>query len=256
TGAQPPALNGKVEGMDVVVGPLPSQQGYVAAKLDDLTARARVRVAPPGAYAQDFDRIPEGAVPGGWVNTQAKFVIRRLPDGTIVLSKVNTSSQPPIARANAYITGPAVSNYAIQCDVMGTRVRDRMPDAGVVNSRYTLILDGKPDSDRKTKYLRLVSWEARPRVNLAADFDWQPDTWYTMKLSAEPHGEKVTVRGKVWKRGDPEPAAWNIEFEDPAGNAAGAAALYGYVSDPLISPESPGSDIFYDNLRITPNGKK
>jgi outer membrane protein assembly factor BamB len=257
TGAQPPPLKGKAEGAEVTVDPVPSQQGYVEAKWGALTARARIRVAAPVTYSQDFDRVPEGAVPGGWVNAQAKFVIKKLPDGTIVLAKVNTDSRPPFARANAYITGPGLSNYTIQSDVYGTRVRDRMPDAGVVNSRYTLILDGKPDPDTKKRAVRLVSWEARPRVNLAADYDWQPDTWYTMKLAVEPAGgEKVTVRGKVWKRDETEPAAWTFTFEDPAGNANGAAAIYGYVSDPLISAESPGSDIYYDNVAVTPNAKK
>lgn len=256
TGAQPPALNGKVEGDAVVLAPQPSQQGYVEAKWGDLTVKARVRVAAPLTYKQDFEKVPPGAVPGGWVNAQAKFVVKNLADGTTVLGKVNTNSQPPFARANAYITGPDAANYTIACDVFGTRVRDRMPDIGLVNSRYTLILDGKPDPEKKTRQLRLASWEARPRVYLAKDFDWQPDTWYTLKLSVEPHGEKVTIRGKVWKRGDPEPGTWDIEFEDPAGNASGAAAVYGYVSDPLISPENPGSDIFYDNLVVAPNAKK
>ncbi|QDU20011.1 PQQ-binding-like beta-propeller repeat protein [Urbifossiella limnaea] len=256
TGAQPPALKGKADGLTVTVEPVSSQQGYVEAKLGDLVGKARVRVAATTMYKQDFDKVPEGAVPGGWVNTQAKFAVKKLPDGTIVLSKVNTDSRPPFARANAYITGPNAANYTITSDVYATEVRGRMPDIGVVNSRYTLILDGKPDDEKKSRQLRLVSWEARPRVNLATNFDWQPGTWYTMKMSAEPQpGGKVTVRGKVWKRGETEPTAWQFEFADPAGNATGAAALYGYVSDPQITAERPGADIFYDNVTVTPNGK-
>lgn len=256
TGAQPPALKAKVEGTDVTADAVPpTQQGYVEAKLGDLTVKARVRVAAPASYKQDFEKVPAGAVPGGWVNTQGKFVVKQLPNGGgTVLAKVNTDSRPPFARANAYITGPNESNYTIQTDVLGTLVRDRMPDIGVVNSRYTLILDGKPDEGKRQ--LRLVSWEARPRVYLAKDFDWQPDTWYTMKLSVEPQGERATVRGKVWKRGEAEPAAWTIEFDDPAGTGTGAAALYGYVADPQITAENPGSDVFYDNVAITPNAKK
>ncbi len=257
TGAQPPALKGKVEGTDVTVDPVPSQQGYVEAKVGDVVGKARVRVAAAVGYKQDFEKVPEGATPGGWVNAQSKYVVKKLPDGTTVLAKVNTDSRPPFARANAYMTGPAAANYTITADVYATEVRERMPDVGLVNSRYTLILDGKPDEEKKARQLRLVSWEARPRVNLAADFNWQPGTWYTMKFTAEPRdGGKVAVRGKVWKRGEAEPAAWTIEFEDPAGNPNGAAALYGYVSDPQISPELPGSDIFYDNVTVTPNGKK
>jgi hypothetical protein len=59
------------------------------------------------------------------------------------------------------------------------------------------------------------------------------------------------VRAKVWKTGDKEPEKWNIEFEDPSPNREGAAALYGYVSN--ITPNQPGSSIYYDNVIVTPN---
>ena len=42
---------------------------------------------------------------------------------------------------------------------------------GIVNCRYTLILDGKTDAGRQAG-LRLVSWEARPASMSAAEFDW------------------------------------------------------------------------------------
>lgn len=257
TGAQPPALQGQVDdnGTVTVVPVPPSQQGYVGAKVGDLTAQARVRVAPGTKYSQNFDKVPAGATPGGWVNVQAKFLTAKLPDGNVVLSKLNTDSRPPFARANAYITPPDAANYTVQADVTGSEVRGRMPDIGLVNSRYTLILDGKTSPDSKKREVRIVSWEARPRVNVAVDFDWLPNTWYTVKFVVEQKEKTALVRGKVWKKGDAEPEKWTVEFEDPSPNREGAAALYGYISDPQITPENPGSTIYYDNVVITPNGK-
>jgi hypothetical protein len=51
------------------------------------------------------------------------------------------------------------------------------------------------------------------------------------------------VRGKLWKRGEAEPAAWTIEFDDNVVIQAGAPGLYG---------DSP-ADIAWDNLKITSN---
>ena len=74
-------------------------------------------------YAQDFNKIPDGAVPGGWVNTQGKFLIKTLKDGSKVLAKVNTNPNPLIARGNAFIGLPTMKDYTIECDVLGTTVR-------------------------------------------------------------------------------------------------------------------------------------
>jgi outer membrane protein assembly factor BamB len=261
-GAQPPALAGKLEGTTgegtLVLEKNPSQQGYVEFKMAGFTARARVRVAPQLPYKADFDKAPEGSSPGGWVNTNGKFLVRKAPDGNIALMKVNDNARPPVARANGYLTPSAASDYTIQADIMGTLVRDKLPDAGLVNSRYTLILDGKPDLDLQKRTLRITSWEARPRINIAVPFDWQPNTWYTTRFAVEQKEKSAVVRGKVWKKGDAEPADWTISFEDPHPNRRGAAAVYGYIPNVLEGDDGkilPGSELYFDNLSITANGK-
>jgi outer membrane protein assembly factor BamB len=258
TGAQPPALNGEMKPSGVmatvITGKVPAQQGYVSAKFGNLTAGARVRVAAQPPYTADFEKTPVGAGPSGWVNASpAKYIVKEF-EGSKVLSKTNTNSRPPFARANGYITEATASDYTIQADVYGTLVRGRLPDIGLVNSRYTLIMDSKTDSASGKRPIRIVSWEARPRINEAADFDWQPSTWYTLKLSVEP--STGTVRAKAWKKGDAEPEKWMIEFKDPSPNTEGAAAVYGYIPDPSITQENPGSDAYFDNVVITPNAKK
>jgi outer membrane protein assembly factor BamB len=255
TGAQPPPLAGKLDNGTLELAKNPSQQGYVEFKMADYTARARVRVAPRLPFQSNFDMAPDGSSPGGWVNTNGKYLVKKLPDGNHVLSKVNTDARPPLAKANAYVTDADASNYSVQADFMGTLVRGKLPDGGLVNSRYTLVFDGKPDPDLKKHTVRITSWEARPRVNVAVAYDWQPDTWYTAKFVVEQKEKTALVRGKVWEKGKPEPADWTITFEDPHPNRSGAGGLYGYI--PNVSEQGgqalPGSELYFDNLSITPN---
>jgi outer membrane protein assembly factor BamB len=250
----PPALNGELKDGTLTLGKLPRQAGVVMAKAGNLVARARVRVAAVPPYKEDFEKISAGGVPGGWVNVQSKYTVVEL-NGSKVLSKVNTDSRPPIARANAYITSPWASDYTIEADVMGTEVRGRFPDMGLCNSRYTLILDGKQDAGGK-RMARLVTWEARPRLGAATEFDWQPDVWYHLKLTVTSNEKSGHVRAKVWKKGDAEPAEWTVAMEDPSPNREGAAAVYAYISDPTINEKNPGSHVYFDNVTITPNAKK
>jgi outer membrane protein assembly factor BamB len=244
----PPPLKGEIKGGQLIVdAKVPSQQGYVAAKLGNLVGKARVRVAPTLPYSQDFAKVPDGAVPGGWVNTQGKFRVTTLKDGEKVLAKVNDKASPLIARGNAFIGMPGLRDYTIESDVMGTQVGTDMPDVGVVANRYTLMLQGN------IQKLRIVSWSALPRVDSTVDFDWKPGTWYHLKLTAEVKGGKALVKGKCWPRGQDEPSNWTVTLTDAFPNEEGAPALYGYVTG--IPEGGAGTDIYYANVRITPNKK-
>jgi hypothetical protein len=258
-GAQPPPLAGKLTGTvtegTVALAPNPpSQQGYVGFKAGAAAARARIRVAAKLPYANNFDKAPDGSSPAGWINTNGKYVVKKLPDGNQALMKTNTDARPPLAKANAYVTLPSASDYTIQADIMGTLVRGKLPDGGLINSRYSLVLDGKPDPVLGKRTVRLTSWESRPRINEGAAFDWEPNTWYTMKLVVEPKGKGAVARGKVWKKGEKEPEGWALTFEDPFPNPNGSGGLYGYI--PNVLDNDHGSELYFDNLSITPNAKK
>jgi hypothetical protein len=215
-------------------------------------------------YAQDFEKVPVGAAPGGWVNTQGKFRVAELkePDGAVakVLFKVNTNPAPPVARSLGYITTPDATGYTIAADMKGIAVRNKLGDMGLCANRYLLILDGKPNESGKRE-VRLTTWEALPtplpagRVAAETVLDWKPETWYRVKLMVEIGEKEAVVRGKVWERGQQEPANWTIEIKDPKPNREGAAALYGYVSN-AVSVDVPGAEIYYDNVAVTANGKK
>jgi outer membrane protein assembly factor BamB len=257
---QPPALVGEMKNGVVKLAPNLIQQGAVEAQFGKLKARARVRVAPQLPLKQDFSKVPVKAAPGGWINAQGKYEVAEVEIGgktEKVLSKVNTNPRPPIARANAYMTGPSASNYTVQADMLGGEVGGKLPDMGLVAHRYLLTLDGKTDPDKGKRQLRIVSWEARNRVVKSIDYDWKKDTWYTVKFAVQVADGKAAIQGKVWERGQPEPTTWTIEFTDPNPNTEGAAALYGYVSNVIDGADgiTPGSPIYYQNVSVTPNAK-
>ena len=248
----PPPLKGEVNAGKLMVDPkIQSQQGYVLVKVGGLVSKARVRVVPKLPYAQNFEKIPEGGVPGGWIGASGKFLVAKL-EGKNVLKKVNDKLIAPIMQGNTYIGLPGWNDYTIQCDVMGTKKDNFLPEIGVIANRYNLFFAGNANT------LRLSSWEALPRVDKSVPFAIQPEKWYTLKLSVSSTGEKTLIRGKAWLRGDPEPKEWTVELDDPRPNTEGAAGLYGYVTG-ILEPEAgktiPGNNVYYDNLSITRNAK-
>ncbi len=40
---------------------------------------------------------------------------------------------------------------------------------------------------------------------------WKEHVWYTLKFRAAVEDGKAVLRGKVWQRGEPEPAEWTID---------------------------------------------
>ena len=247
--AKPPPLQGQIDAagkLTVKQAPPPGQFGLVQAAAEGLTARARVRVVPPLPYRADFSKIPVGRTPGGWVNTQGKFVIVE-KDSKHVLKKLANNASPLFARANAYMEMPNLTDYTIQADLQSAKKGDDVSDMGVVANRYILLLNNK-------QQLRIISWESTPqaRVDKTIAFKWEPDHWYRMKLTVKVNGNKAVIRGKVWPRDQEEPKERTIEFEDATPNREGSPALYGYVNG---ITEEPGAEIFYDNVSVAPNEK-
>jgi outer membrane protein assembly factor BamB len=245
--ASPPPLQGTVtpDGTLTVAKAPPGQFGTVLAKAGNLTARARVRIVPPLPMKQDFQNIPEGRTPGGWVNAPGKFaVVNR--EGAKVFEKLANNSNPLLARAHTFFTMPQAKDYTIEADVMGARKGDDMPDVGVINSRYTLLLDGNKQR------LRIASWEALPRVDHRIDFPWKPGVWYRMKFTVTQEGPKALTRGKVWPRGEKEPEGWTIEFADPVPNREGSPGLYGYATG-ILDDGQPGAAAYFAQVAVTAN---
>ncbi len=244
----PPALKGEVSSEGKLELPKgPAQFGNVVAKFEGLTGRGRVRQYGSLPLKQDFEKLPIGSSPAGWVNTQVKFQVRKVGNGN-VLVKTGTNPSPLVARANAFIGPATMTDYTIETDCLGKKVGGDLPDMAVVANRYTFGLFGN------TQQLRLTSWDAVPRIDSSTSFAWKEDVWYRLKLTVEVNGDSATVRGKVWERGKDEPEKWTLELDDSMPNKMGAPALYANVPPTSIGgPMKPGAEVFFDNVAVTAN---
>ncbi|MCU0803136.1 MAG: hypothetical protein MUD11_15480 [Rhodobacteraceae bacterium] len=249
-----PPLKGTVtpDGKLTVSAEVQGQFGRVVAKAEGLEGSAGVRQVPKLPYMQDFEKVPENAVPGGWVNSAVKFQTRTV-EGQKVLVKTATNPNPLAARANAFISTPDWKEYTIQCDMMAKRVKDQIGDMGVVANRYSLYLQGD------LQQFRLVSWGGLLRIDQTISYPWTDNVWYTLKLTVTQQGDDALVRGKIWLKDQPEPAEWTLEVVDKAPNLNGAAGIYGRVPPGSIemgakpADTKPGAEMYFDNLKITPN---
>jgi outer membrane protein assembly factor BamB len=224
---------------------IPIQAGIMMVHANELSARARVRVVPKLPYLQKFDKLPDGAVPAGWVNAPGKFKVQTLKDGSKVLAKVAATSNPLLSRANAYIGPPQWTDYTILADLRSEQKGNDLPDMGVVANRYTLVLVGN------TQSLRLVSWDAMPRVDQTIRFPHKSGTWYRMKLTVDVQKDQAICRGKVWPRDDMEPRDWNVEITDPCPNREGSPGIYGYLTGYI--DDHWMTEAYFDNVRIVKN---
>ena len=75
----------------------------------------------------------------------------------------------------------------------------------------------------KKQELQLRTWAAELEKSATLPFATEPDIWYHMKLRVDAAGEKGTARGKVWKKGDPEPADVDDHARGPDRGAGGRA---------------------------------
>ena len=242
-GVKLPALDGLIDGASFTAPKTSGgQSGTLLAKAGDLEASIRVRQVPSFPYSEDFENIGPGLVPGGWTNTQLRYVTTQLEDGNTVLMKTAKIAVPFYRQWYAFIGTPDSSGYTISADVMGKEVRDNLPNMGVTANRYILQMVGNEQK------LRISAWDAVPRVAEEIDFAWEFDCWYRLKLTVNVEDGKAHVLGKAWKKDDPEPADWTIELTDGNPNSSGPPGLYGSALG--IQPPSPGTPIYYDNILV------
>ena len=216
--------------------------GHVVAKLGGLEGRARVRAAGPLPWSEDFEDLPagdfpKGGFPKGWLGRGKKAHVREI-DGNKVLVQPDPRSFAP--RAVMYAGPSLMSGYTIQADVYATAKGRRKPELGLVNSGYTFLIAGIQQR------MEIRSWGSELRMMQRKDLPWEIDTWYTMKLRVdveqdESGREQAAVRGKVWKRGEPEPSDWSFTVHDPLPIKSGAPGLYGFT--PVEG--------YFDNVKIT-----
>ena len=219
------------------------QAGLVKAAVGSVTAAARIRVVPDLPWTFDFEQLGKDP-PANWINAQGKFTVRDF-EGSKVLVKLAENPFAFAKRTRPFFGPPDMNNYTIEAEIRSKEVRRQMADVGIVAQRYELVLFGNHQR------LELQPWQPETQRTVKKEFAWQKDTWYVMKLEVQNlDGGRVRARGKVWPKGQAEPAEWTIERIDPIGNTKGAAGIY---ADVMNSDPKGGSEIFYDNIKVYRN---
>ncbi len=220
-----------------------TQAGTVKVTAGALGAASRIRVIPDLPWTFDFESSGE-TPPAHWINATGKFAVRAV-DGNKVLVKLADNPFAFAKRTRPFFGPPDLNNYTIEADVRSMERRRQMGDVGIVAQRYELVLFGNHQR------VELQPWQPETERTVKADYKWKPDTWYVMKLEVQSlDGSKVRARGKVWPKGEAEPAAWTVERIDPIGSHKGSPGIY---ADAMNSAATGGSEMFYDNIKVYRN---
>ena len=226
---------GGVEGNTLqVMADAAAGAGSVTASVGEISGSARFRVVPPLPWNWDFD-AEDSRVPAVWVNSAGKYETRTLEDGQRVL--VKRADNPFLRRARVYMGPPTLSGYTVSADVLAKTRRRQMGNAGLVAQRYQFVLMGSHQR------LEIQSWQATPGRTTQMPFAWEPDTWYSMKFQVVEDEGGVVARGKVWPRGDGEPADWTLEWREELPHREGT---------PGIFADAVSAEVFFDNIVVDP----
>lgn len=208
---------------------------FVTAKSGDVSSTARARIIPPLPWSFDFN---DKKVPVTWIGASYRHQPKEF-SGESVLVKV--SSIPLGTRSQSWMGWTTLKNYTLQADVYSTanETNQARADMGVINQRYTLDLMDK-------NQLQIRSWTPRLENRFAKTipFEWESNTWYTLKFQSENKDGKAVLRGKAWKRGEEEPKEWQIEAADAVPNTNGSPGLFGKATN---------AEFYIDNVKVYKN---
>ena len=227
-----------------LAGETPTGSGVkLEASFGELKSTARARVIPPLPWVFDFE---DKKVPTHWIGMAYRHQPAELPDGA-GNGLVKISTIPKGTRSQGFLGLPKFHDYTVQGEFYAMDTKNKvpttkLPDMGVVAQRYTLALEG-------SQRLQLRSWVSllEQRFAVTIPYEWQPKTWYVIKLRAETAEGKAILKGKVWKKGEAEPEAWTIQGEDLTPNLQGSPGLFGNSTD---------AEFYVDNVTVTANEGK
>ncbi|MGP8200275.1 MAG: PQQ-binding-like beta-propeller repeat protein [Limisphaerales bacterium] len=223
--------------------------GAFQAKADGLAGYIRGRILPGLPIRQDFKsfNLTETASnafeppakfaypPLPWIGARFKFDVRE-KDGAKCL--VKTIDNPFFQRATVFMGSPDLKNYTIEADVMSDGNKRKMSTVGVINQRYRISLKGNEQALEVTSNEQLL--------DVMQPFHWAANEWYHLKARVDVVADgSGVVRGKAWKRGDTEPAAWGIEVPLKHTSTCGCPGLFAF------SPQN--MRVYIDNIAVTPN---
>ena len=206
----------------------------VTAKVGDLEGASRIRIVPPLPWKFDFEGLTDAPIT--WIGARYRHRVGKV-EGNSTLVKITTI--PKGTRSRAWFGHPDLHDYTVQADMKPSIADNKLPDMGLICQGYKFAMEGLNNR------ILLNSWDSHDyRTSKVLPFKMEPDVWYVMKIKVSNDGPKARVQGKVWKRGESEPANWSIEMDDDMPNKQGSPGMTGNATN---------AEITIDNVMVTPN---
>jgi hypothetical protein len=174
-----------------------------------------------------------------WNSARFRFEVRAKDlDGGTNQALVKTIENKLFQRGQIFFGFPDMANYTIEADVLSEGNRRKMSEVGLINQRYAVILKGNSQEIEVNSN--------QERIKVAKPFKWSPNTWYRLKVRVDVADDgSGVVRGKAWKKGDPEPTEWTIEVPHRIAHKTGSPGLFGF------SPQE--QRVALDNITVLAN---
>ena len=210
-----------------VMPSLPISQDFESFELSNTTTNT---VEPPTAFS--YPPLP-------WNSARFRFEVREKEvDGVKTKALTKTIDNKLFQRAQIFFGHPDMKNYTIEADVLSEGNKRKMSEVGVIDQRYLIVLKGNAQE--------LEVNSNQERIKTSVPFKWSPNVWYHLKARVDvaPDGSGV-VRGKAWKKGDPEPEGWAITVPHRHAHPNGSPGLFGFA------PQD--QRVCIDNVTVTAN---
>jgi hypothetical protein len=187
-------------------------------------------VEPPTAFA--YPPLP-------WNSARFRFEVREKDaEGSKTKALTKTIENKLFQRGQVFFGFPTLSNYTIEADVLSEGNRRKMSEVGLLNQRYAVILKGNSQEIEVNSN--------QERIKVSKPFKWAPNAWYRLKVRVDVAADgSGVVRGKAWKKGEPEPETWTIEVPHSQAHVSGSPGMFGFA------PQEQRVSI--DNIVVTPN---
>ena len=221
--------------------------GQFKATWNNFSATTRGRIVAGYGHREDFESLPLGQKnPAGedvgfpplpWLGARVKWHVLEQNGNKALANRLDVIL---FQRTMNFIGKTSMKNYTFEADVLTDGNRRVMSNVGLVNQRYLIQLAAN------SRILEVTS--NHERLKESVPFEVAANTWYRLKtrVDADASGEGGVIRGKAWKKGEPEPAKWTIEVRVPKLHREGAPAVFAF------SPQSQ-KRVFIDNLSLTAN---
>lgn len=186
-------------------------------------------------YRNDFEKATVGVVPEDMLVLDGAFGVVAGPDGNKMLELPGS----PLETYGVLFGPSAAAGFSVQARIQGTGKGRRFPVFAVgLNGVGGYRLRVSPAK----KALELFKGDD-PITSVP--YAWESGTWTVLRLEqVKVKDGEFAVRGKAWKHGQKEPAAWMIQHTAQADAPPGRASIWG-------SPYA-GTPIQFDDLAVTP----